>query len=281
MDYFERMRRRIAGQEDLSPSSVGDKQGLRQFARLIGVKTPTIYARGPIAGLLTSDLPAEFVLKPAFASTSIGVMLLRREGDGYEDLLTGSRVSMEDVQAKCNDVASKYYDNPGAAVFLAEELLRSHDGETPPPDIRCYTFQGDIGLIVMEDHLAGPAAAMYFDGDFLPFADVSSRYGVAVGAERLESIVEARTPHCWREVLAVAKRVSVAVPAAFCRVDLYDTPNGVYLGEITFYPGTFYYRNRKIMSQAEAERLGRLWGQAAERLAGSVVQRATMPGNPG
>lgn len=79
------------------------------------------------------------------------------------------------------------------------------------------------------------------------------------------------TPANAGEILNVARRVSAAVPSAFVRVDLYDTPKGVYLGELTFYPGTFYYKNRKLMHPMEAERLGRMWDSAAERLAGSSL----------
>jgi hypothetical protein len=278
MDYFEHMQRRLDGQEQFFPSHLLRKSEVRRLAAMIGVQTPRIYGYGPLQEVLAAELPDEFVLKPAFASTSIGVVLLRADGDGYENLLDGSHISREDLVERCMIVARRYFDDPDSADFIAEELLRDHEGQTPPRDVRFYTFQGEIGMVLMEEHLAGPAAAMYFDGDFLPFADLDKRYGVAPGAESLESIVPAKTPENWRDLLAVARRVSIAVPTAFCRVDLYDTAKGVYLGEITFYPGTFYYRNRKLMFGAEAERLGRLWDNATERLRGSVASSA--PKNP-
>lgn len=272
MDYFEHMQLRLQGGESHVPARIGDKKLIRQFCDLIGVRTPSIYFRGLQKDLSDFNFPTEFVLKPAFASTSIGVMLLARgEESTFQDLITGEIVHLDDLLEKCRDIASRYYEDSSAGNFIVEELLRDENGSTPPQDIRFYTFQGEIGMILKEDHLSGSAAhAMYFDGDFLPFPDVRQRYSVAEKAKELEVIVEAKTPANWKQLLAVAKRVSTAVPSAFCRVDLYDTPTGVVLGEVTFFPGTFYYRDRKIMSQNEAERLGRMWDDAADRLQGSA-----------
>ena len=56
-----------------------------------------------------------------------------------------------------------------------------------------------------------------------------------------------------------------------------DTPAGPVLGEITFYPGTFFYKNRKLMAPEEAVRLGAMWGVAEKRLAGSLLAPAPKP----
>lgn len=276
MDYFTHMQQRLSNKESYVPGRLGDKKLVRQFADLIGVKTPAVYFRGPLASLPWGNLPSEFVLKPAFASTSIGVMLLRKVEEGkYEDLMEKSFLTLEIVLQKCQEVSTKYYNDAERGEFIAEELLRDESGETPPQDIRFYAFQGEIGMILKEDHMSsGAVKAMYFDGDFLPFSDVTARYSVAPAMTHAEEIVDAKTPENWFELLTVAKRISVAVPSAFCRIDLYDTPGGVYLGEITFYPGTFYYRNRKLMSESEAARLGRMWDQAAKRLQGSNDPRS-------
>ena len=159
--------------------------------------------------------------------------------------------------------------------FLVEELLSDRRGVTPPADVRCYMFQGECGFILVEDHIAGPAAASYFNGDFSPMTDVHDRFGVHPGVTHLEAIVdEAEPPEGAEALLAVARRVSTAVPSAFCRVDLYDTPAGPVLGEITFYPGTFFYKNRKLMAPEEAARLGKMWEAAEKRLAGSLLNDA-------
>lgn len=263
------MERRLNGKEPFVPGYLGQKERIRQIADLIGVRAPRIFALKPIVPLLDSDLPAEFVLKPAFASTSIGVRLLRKEDDGFRDLVNNEFISYEELTSSSQEVSRRYFEGSDNGDFIVEQLLRGHSGQTPPPDVRAYCFQGEVGMILIEQHLSAPAEAMYFDGDFLPFADVRERYGVAKGQDHLERIVEARVPDNWKELLNIARRISTAMPTAFCRVDMYDTPDGVFLGEITFYPGTFITRTRKIMHQAEAERLGRMWDSAEESLAGS------------
>lgn len=107
---------------------------------------------------------------------------------------------------------------------------------------------------------------MYLDGDFEPFEDRESRYGIAKVADKLEQIHPSVRPAEARELLITAQRVSLAIPCSFSRVDFYNTSKGVYLGEITFFPGTFSYKDRKIMHDVEANRLGRLWARAEERL---------------
>lgn len=274
MNYLEHVDARLKGKESFVPALLGRKEKVREFARMIGVKTPEIHYRGPISGLPKS-LPHEFVLKPEFASTSIGINLLRNLGDGmFRDLVTEKDVALADILAKCEEIATRYFEEKHAAAnFVVEELLRAADGKIPPADIRCYTFQGEIGMILMEDHIAGPAHAMFFDGNFHPFRDLDERYGIADGARAMEFFEPAVAPANASEILNVARRISTAVPSAFVRVDLYDTPNGVYLGELTFFPGTFYYENRKLMHPIESERLGRYWDAAAERLAGSLSVR--------
>ncbi|EPD31045.1 ATP-grasp fold amidoligase family protein [Gleimia europaea] len=271
MDYFSLLERRLAGRDEFLPSYLGAKARTRQFADLIGVRAPSIYISGPIEIVLASQLPKLFVLKPAFASTSIGVRLLERKEDKWEDIVSCDVFSTEQLIEEAHDVSARYSDSPINDVFIAEELLVGIDGSVPPADIRFYCFQGEIGMILMEQHLENPVEAMYFDGDFMPFPDLPNRYGIAPGMSHLESIVESQVPENWQELLNVAKRISTAVATAFCRVDLYNTVNGIYLGEITFTPGTFYYKNRKIMSSAEAVRLGRMWQDAEKRLAGSYA----------
>ena len=274
MDYLEHMQQRLNQKEEFVPALLGRKEKVRELARMIGVRTPETFHRGTLAALPVT-LPDEFVLKPDFASTSIGILLLRNlGGDRFLDLVTKAKYSRAELLASCQAIADRFYgEGNTTASFVAEELLKDHDGTIPPPDIRCYMFQGEVGMILMEHHIAGPAHAMYFDGDFHPFKDLDERYGIAPGAGEMEFIVPAVAPANAREILNVARRVSAAVPSAFCRVDLYDTPKGVYLGELTFFPGTFYYKNRKLMHQKEADRLGRLWDAAAERMDGSLATR--------
>jgi len=275
MDYFELMQNRLDGKEEGVPGWLGAKRATRPFAENIGVMTPKLYFEATATELPSKTFPHEFVIKPSFASTSIGVKLMKKLAPGrYEDLLTGHEISILELQAECRKISEKYFEDPEKGTFYVEQLLRDSVGKFPPRDIRVYAFQGEIGFILAEDHISGVAQASFYDADFEPLDDVSERFGVAPEIEHLESIVQEPAPANKLEVLAVAKRISIAVPASFCRIDLYNTSQGVFLGELTFYPGTFLYRNRKIMKQNEAERLGEIWERARTRLVGSKLQTA-------
>ena len=269
MDYFQRMKHRMEGKEPFVPGKLGDKARVKEIARFLGVKTPSVIHALPIEELLAADLPEEFVLKPEFASTSIGVNILRKRGDSFERITDGRLLSRADLLKQAKEISVRFLKDESLGTFYAEQLLRDVDGNTPPQDVRFYAFQGVIGLILMEHHLPDPARASYFDGDFVPLEDVHERYGVAPGQDHLEQIVQGPRPENWKELLNVAKRISMALPTAFARIDMYATNDGAYLGELTFYPGTFVYHNRKIMKPVEAERMGQLWGAASERLDGS------------
>ncbi|MGY5318970.1 ATP-grasp fold amidoligase family protein [Neomicrococcus lactis] len=271
MDYFQRMERRINRLEAGVPEELGDKSYTRPFADMIGVRTPKLLFQGSLVELLEFSFPEEFVLKPRYLSTSKGVYLLRKSGRDFESLTTGESLTLAQLERTYMELAENHFSDPRMGEYLVEELLRDDDGTTPPVDIRAYMFQGVCGFVLVEDHMHEKARATYFNGDFSPMLDVAERFGVAERATHLEEIIERRAPSNATEILAVANRISIAVPSAFCRVDMYNTGGKVYLGEITFFPGTFYYRNRKLMSRKEAERLGELWAAAEGRLHGSLL----------
>ena len=69
------------------------------------------------------------------------------------------------------------------------------------------------------------------------------------------------TPPNLEEMVEIAERLSVAVPTPMIRVDLYDTSEGVRLGEFTVMPGgKQYYRADHDLA------LGTLWDRAVGRL---------------
>ena len=277
MDYLEHMRLRLEGEESYVPARLGDKDQVRNFGRLVGIRVPATYYRGTLAGL-PDELPSPFVLKPEFASTSQGLHILEVvEGGQYRSLVTGEILDRPTILEDCTKVSLRYFseDEVSKAVFVAEEALLGHDGECPPPDIRVFGFQGDIGLIISEYHFGDKTRSMYFDGNFHPFQDLDDRYGLDARILHLEEMVPADTPANASKLLAVARRISQAVPSAFCRIDLYDTPAGIYLGELSLFPGTFYYRNRKLMSVKESKRLGALWDAAFDNLEGTVNHTVT------
>lgn len=269
MKYLDLMKKRIDGIEENVPWKLGYKNYVRGFGDVIGIQTPKIYQTALIENIKIDEIPADFVLKPSFASASIGVRLFRRNDSLFYDIVRGTTHTWSEIVESFIEVCKLY---PKASEYncIIEELLYDHEGNTPPEDIRFYCFQGEIGLIHMDEHLKqGKPNSSFFHGDFESFPDLFERFKIAEKAAHLENIIEASLPKGWKELLTVAKRVSVAIPSPFARVDLYDTPKGIYLGEITLTPGTFYYKDRKIMSDSEDERLGKMWLDSEKRMIGS------------
>lgn len=273
--YLELMRERLEGQERNVPGHLGNKDNVRKFAKMLGIRVPKLYYEGPLFGVPWADLPEYFALKPRFASTSIGVFLVRIGTDGsMVDLATSEPVTRQQIIDKELSVLQRYNLDPANGMFLVEELLIDYDGSTPPPDIRVYSFFGELGMVYIDYHRPGQKAiSAYFDGDFNQFPDLDERYRIAEEAKGWQEISNSLPkPPRAELVLNLAKRLTLAVPSAFCRFDFYDTPKGVYLGEITFFPGAFYYENVKLMLPKEDRRLGQLWESALERLDDFGVQ---------
>lgn len=271
--YHDYMRRRIEGLEPYGvPGWVGRKQNLPPFFNKIGVKTPKRFYEGNLSGLANAELPAEFVLKPEFGSTSHGVFIvLGQEEDGYVVAGHGEHRSIDFILDSLSDIERKYGISPGKGFFIAEELMRDRDGIGPAPDIRAFMFQGRVGFFSIEskNRDTGVLTTALFDEDFEPIPVNSGRFW-PYEKSKLDNFVQRPAPTNALEIASVAKRVSVAVPTPFARVDLYNSHRGIMLGEVTLTPGSFYYGTRQVMSDQESERLGRLWEEAENRLLGSV-----------
>lgn len=277
LDYLELLKNRIEGKELGVPDWMGEKRSIRPFARMIGVRTPKLFFEASLDDLPRMAFPDEFVIKPTFASTSIGVKLLKKTGTGkFQHLVSGEKVDIEEICNEFEAISERFLGEKRKGSYVVEQLLRDRSGNFPPRDIRLYAFQGEIGLIIAEDHFNGPARASYYDENFNLLEDVHELYGIDPKVEHLEKIVQEPAPENAERILAVARRISVSLPTEFCRIDLYDTAEGVVLGELTFYPGTFYYRNRKLMSEIESQRLGRIWQNSKAKLSGSDL----LPAHP-
>lgn len=278
-DYLALMKERLNSKESHVPAAYGTKRKVKEIADLLGIKVPEVYFVGRLDEIVWDDLPEEFVVKPDFASTNIGVRLLSKDaesaGEHLIDIPSGERIEIAVLEEKFRDIAIRYYgEDHEKGIFLVEELLRAPDGTTPPSDVRAYSFFGKVGMFQIDNHKPGAKQiASYFDGDFQPFEDREERYSFSENAGIPQGIDDSvPVPELAEALIETAQRVSYAVPTAFCRVDMYEANGSVYLGEITFFPGTFYYRDSKLMLEKESERLGVFWEDAKKRIQSSHVQ---------
>lgn len=264
MDYLTLIRARGNGQEKGVPNHLHNKMLGRQFVESVGGPTPKLHATyNSVAEFDLSALPDTFVLKPAFSSSSFGVMVLERQGNKYYDHLRRRELSVEAIAAEQQTLADK---SPNLKhLWMVEDRIIDVLDSPVPDDYKFFTFQGEIGLIHRTIRDPKKNLHAFFDGNFDPIDDPDDLL-IEPNRKIIEKVVEDR-PEGWEAMLNVAKRISVAVPSPFVRVDMYNTHDGPVFGEFTLVPGTFYYEDREKMTPVLSYRMGYLWGEAKKRLA--------------
>ena len=172
-----------------------------------------------------------FVIKPTDAHSSLGVMALLRDGNGYSYLSveTGQRYDLADLL----DVLTQPMEAFGFPdSWQIEELLLPPDG-TPGVlmDIKFYAFQGHVPLVLQAIGRGEQRRYFWFDQDWSPVHTGKYEEALETGLPR---------PVAPEKLMDAAKRLSAELPLPFCRVDLYETSDGVAVGEFTPEPGEYH-----------------------------------------
>lgn len=260
-DYLTRIRARQKGLERGVPTFLHNKSAAESFVRQIGVKTNSILREfDSIESIDLSGLPAEFVLKPTFLSSTFGVMVLSESGNGWHEGLKNQELLIEDIKSEQFRYSEK--SNSPDKKWIVEEKSVDATGADVPDDWKFFCFQGRIGLIHRTVRRRPRNMHYFFTGDFRPIP-AGSEDCISIN----ESIIErdaCAPPANWRSLSNAARRISVAVPSPFVRVDMYNTISGPVFGEFTLVPGTFFYEDREKMHPRLSTDLGFLW-EAAER----------------
>lgn len=265
MKYTEAMKNRIEGKEKGVPVRLMHKSNLKDFCQQVGISLPLEYATFETPDdIILDGLPDRFVLKPAYASTADGVMVLSRDGETFYDSMSDRSFTFDGILEEQSRVFKKYTKVKNK-VTIAEQRIASADGEAVPVDYKFLGFQGEIGVIIRIDRNHERLRLSYYDGDFRPIVDDRIRFKESI-ADR-EWVMP---PSDWRSLLNLARRVSTAVPTGCARIDLFSDVSGPVLGEITLTPGSFYYSAGHTLSPDEDARLGRMWSDANDRLGRDV-----------
>lgn len=264
MDYLTRIRARARGEERGVPGFLHDKTKATQFVEMIGGPTvKTLRSFQTPLEFNFDGLPDTFVLKPTFSSSSLGVMVLeRRKDDTFHDHLRNRALQLDAIQSEQLGLTEKHPKSKHQ--WIVEEKVRDAEGHVVPDDFKFYGFQGEIGLVHRTIRRRPLNQHAYYDGDFRPLHDPDG--SLIWTHERIIERAQVAPPDNWEQMLNVARRISVAVPSPFVRVDMYNTPTGPIFGEFTLVPGTFFYEDREKMSLPLSTHLGRLWAQAERKL---------------
>ncbi|WP_158613016.1 ATP-grasp fold amidoligase family protein [Nocardiopsis sp. Huas11] len=244
----------------LNPDSahyrVTTKLGAYLFLDRIGVPHAEVYGllRG-IDGLTPRHVRRPVVLKPLDGCSAAGVMVLRPQDGGWYDTLAQRHWDFDDIVARARAAMVK---RGLPDVWLLEEPLVADGGV--PDDLKFYTFQGDIALVLQRRSRPGSsrplASYRWFDADWEP---------VETG-KHPEKIDTALEPPEQRDALAdLALKVSEASPYAFTRVDTFATDRGPRVGEVNAWVGGYDH-----FSQEWDLRLGAAWEAAELRVPARV-----------
>jgi hypothetical protein len=252
---YESMRRVRAQVEELAGErhpvwKANPKHAGRELARACGVAVPQLLDGPAPLDELGPPTASRFVLKPVHGSTGRGVFaLVGTEGDRYRSVLDRQELSWEDVVAAATEAVTAHPLSPD---FLIEELVTGPGDRELPFDWKCYCLGGRVELVMQKDardrRQTSQARFKFWSPDFEDLGPIRH-------TDRLDR--DLPPPAHPGELLAAAEAIAGALPGAFVRVDLYDTPERVVFGEITPHPG-----GQQLFAPDVDRALGEAWERA-------------------
>lgn len=126
------------------------------------------------------------------------------------------------------DIYKKYREwayKGGEHRIIAEELLEPDDGGESPRDYKVWCFNGVPRIILVVRRNVHNADMMDTNWNRLPF-----------WRKYPPSETVPPRPQNLEEMISIAEKLSKGIP--FLRVDMYNERGKVYVGELTFYPGS-------------------------------------------
>ena len=221
--FSELQQMRKIGDNDPIYPKVVDKDGAKDFIReKAGAQyvIPTYWVGTDFGGIdwNTIELPA--VVKPTHAS-GVGCMLNTRSDVEELMRLRPEREWLSLDQTKFN--RELVYKGVKPQIII-EKMLQN--GGEPLNDIRFFTFRGDVAHIEMRVPHNGQMYEAAYSADWERLSLSMEFYP--------ELPHELEQPQGLDEMLSVVRKLGRDLP--FARIDLYNTIEGVFVGEITLYP---------------------------------------------
>ena len=230
------------------------KLGQKKIADRAGVLSAGIL-QGPFETLSEFDLdalPHKFVVKPIIGSGSNGVFLLEKDGSRLLNIANGESYA-HDLTALHAAGLAKFEGCP----LIVEELIELDDA--PSVNWKVFTFFGEVGFLRQVNLNQDKHVYKMWSpqGDDLGKIDQHSfPYDATLPPPvDLEAMVD------------TAKKISMHMMTPFARIDLYESEQGVHLGEVTLRPGSLWKNKYLHVFTPEWDRkLGEMWEDAEARL---------------
>lgn len=221
-----------------------------KFVDMLNVDRPHVLQTKVSIAELT--LTSGTVVKPHNGSASKGVFLIRSLSDILE-VRTGERFANEDALKQHAEklLADRTVSSDHWSV---EELVAGDSSFSDQAhDLKFYSFYGEIGLVLEVERSQG--------GRYCEWSPQGER--IDTGRYKNNGF-EGRGFSA--EQLAVAKEVSLRIPAPFMRIDFISSANAFKFGEFTPLPGQYHSFN-----QAYDRRLGAMYLAAEARFMHDLI----------
>ena len=235
---------------------LNDTEAGQNFAQRFGFRVPATYFTGVPFGSISLTRPA--VLKPLHGAGSKGVYVYIDANTIYN---VERRRNIGSLQA-LNEEVRHLLDKQRVRTdeWIVEEYIRPRDGLIPP-DLKCYAFYGEIGL-VLELNRDEPDIRYCFR-DSAGRQRNTGKYEKTAGYRRFAG--EGLTS----EEAQTVTRLSRHVAAPFVRIDLMRGEHGLFFGEFTPRPGHYH-----LFSSEVDEELGDMFIRAEARLHADLFRPA-------
>lgn len=222
--FTEKIQHRIIHDRRDMIARGGDKLSMKEVAtsatRLAEVPQ-TLWAGTILADAMDIDFGGEWVLKPVIGTgyAVFGSGTLRASGVD----IAAANAAKEAMPAL---VRGEWAYSQARAGFLIERRIETLDGLSPN-DYRFFAFDGVVRVVQIDTPRASEVERRFYLPDWTPL-------DVRQGGKRLAPVV--RKPKMLDQMIAAASEIAAGYD--FIRVDLYESQERVYFGEITPYPAS-------------------------------------------
>lgn len=198
----------------------------KYVSSIIGEKyvVPTYAIYNDVNEIDFNALPNQFVLKTTHAGGSVGVVICHDKAN-FDKKAALKNLSIA-MKRNHSNLGREWVYSKIKPRIIAEQLLEVKPNRTGDlADYKFFCFDGEVkALFVGSERQTGNVKFDFFDSDF-------NHLDFIQGHPQLERRIP--KPARFEQMKEIAEKLSKGLPHA--RIDLYDTGQKIYFGEITFF----------------------------------------------
>lgn len=169
-------------------------------------------------------LPNEFVLKSNLQSDGRHIKIIHNKSEiSFNKLKKELKIWMKPFNTLLNSWDWRFYNS--SPKILAEEYMENFDNLLYDYKMFCFNGEPYCMYVARNDFSVESYPITFYD---LKWNKINVKYGTHKNANEIQ-------PSHFIEMIEISKKLSKGFP--FVRVDFFDTPNHLYIAEMTFAPG--------------------------------------------